>query len=190
MKWLFIGIGAALAAVAAVGIFSAARANRTTRPADSIDGGVRHYNDGADAPKVIVSTEITEFHCIFSLYAMDDCSLAGGKYECNATLVDGAAQCSIKWYDRTGGGDDRSFTADSGFFTELQKIVSETGLASHNGYSYHISGLPDMYGAKLDVQYASGESIYAFNNQDNFLPAEAMNRLFALFTGQDEQKQQ
>ena len=44
-----------------------------------------------------------------------------------------------------------------------------------------MAGLPDEYGARLDVRYASRESIYANDNQDNFLPLEAMNELLNLF---------
>jgi len=39
-----------------------------------------------------------------------------------------------------------------------------------------------MYGAKLDIQYASGESIYAYDNQDCFIPLEAMQELVELFS--------
>ena len=53
--------------------------------------------------------------------------------------------------------------------------------AQHNGYSHKISGLPDMYGATLDIKYASGESIYAYDNQDCFIPFEAMKELVELF---------
>ena len=44
-----------------------------------------------------------------------------------------------------------------------------------------MAGIPNEYGAQLKVQYASGESIYANDNQDNFLTLEAMNELLKLF---------
>ena len=52
-----------------------------------------------------------------------------------------------------------------------------------------MSGLPPDYGVKLDIQYASGESIRASNNQDCFLSLEAMEELISLF-GPDESEQQ
>lgn len=39
-----------------------------------------------------------------------------------------------------------------------------------------------MYGAKLDIKYASGESIYAHDNQDCFISLDAMNELVELFS--------
>ena len=38
-----------------------------------------------------------------------------------------------------------------------------------------------MYGAKIDINYASGENIYAYNNQDEFVPFEAIGELVELF---------
>ena len=63
----------------------------------------------------------------------------------------------------------------------LWKIVSKYDFAQHNGYVSKVSGLPHMYGAKLDIRYASGESIYAYDNQDCFIPLEAMRELVELF---------
>ena len=41
-----------------------------------------------------------------------------------------------------------------------------------------------MYGVSLQIVYASGERISASNNQDCFLPLEAMEELEALFRQQ------
>lgn len=65
--------------------------------------------------------------------------------------------------------------------TSLQELVSKYNFAQYNGYISKVSGLPDMYGAKLDINYASGESIYAYNNQDCFIPFEAIEELIELF---------
>ena len=67
--------------------------------------------------------------------------------------------------------------------TKLQDVVSKYNLAKHNGYTHHVSGLPDMYGEQIDIKYASGESIYAHDNQDGFLPMDAMVELIELFSG-------
>ena len=66
--------------------------------------------------------------------------------------------------------------------TSLQEIVSKYDFAQYNGYISKVSGLPHMYGAKLDIKYASGESIYAHDNQDCFISLDAMNELVELFS--------
>ena len=65
--------------------------------------------------------------------------------------------------------------------TNLQEIVSKYNFAQYNGYISKVSGLPDMYGAKIDIKYASGESIYAYDNQDWFIPFEAIEELVRIF---------
>lgn len=65
--------------------------------------------------------------------------------------------------------------------SKLQEIVSKYDLAKHNGYTHHVSGLPDMYGDYIDIKYASGESIYASDNQSGFLAQEAAMELINLF---------
>ncbi|MBE6870840.1 MAG: hypothetical protein E7491_02720 [Ruminococcaceae bacterium] len=181
MKWLILGIGIVCAAASAVAL--AVKKRRKGAETDDVDGGVRHYNSGDDAPKEIKSTEITEFNCTFSLFAdAEEGELECGLYKCKAVLNGGAVDCNIRWRDRTGKGDDLSFEADAAFMENLQQIACEYNLAKHNGYSYSVSGLPDMYGALLDIRYASGESIYAYNNQSNFLPRAMLKKLFDLFT--------
>ena len=81
----------------------------------------------------------------------------------------------------SGAGDKSEFEADSSFMTKLQDIVSKYDFAQYNGYSHHVSGLPDMYGECIDIKYASGESIYASDNQSGFIPFEAIKNLVKLF---------
>ncbi|MBE6658230.1 MAG: hypothetical protein E7604_07285 [Ruminococcaceae bacterium] len=182
MKWLVLGAGAVCAALCIIAAVKAYR-NAVTVSTDCIDGGVRLYQSGEDAPKTVTSTEITEFYCEFSLYAdAEPGALGNGRYRCHAVLQDGIVKCSIRWHDRMGVGEERAFDADIAFMEQLHEIVSRYDLAKHNGYSYRVSGLPDMYGAELQVVYASGESIYAINNQDVFLEYEALNDLFVLFS--------
>ena len=59
--------------------------------------------------------------------------------------------------------------------------MSKYDLAKHNGDTHHVSGIPDMYGDYIDIKYASGESIYASDNQSGFLKAEAAMELLNLF---------
>ena len=155
------------------------------RETDDIDGGVKTYNSGEDSPKVIESTEIISFNCEFSLLAAildEESELDGRVYTLNAVCENEAVTCKIKWYDRFGDGEEYEFTADASFMKELQAIVEKYDFAQHNGYESVVSGLPHMYGAMLNIQYASGETIYASDNQNCFLSLEAMEDLTHLFS--------
>ena len=183
MKWYIIVLAAAGAALLA-GCSGLLR----TQPPDTepIDGGTRHYLD-EDAPKTIESTQIVSFSCEFSTtnLSMNSSPIAGRYY----TLYAGEDGGN---YEARGGGTvygQRIFTPDKAFFEALQAIVTRYDFAQHNGQFYKVSGLPPDYGVKLDIQYASGESIRASNNQDCFLSLEAMEELISLF-GPDESEQQ
>ena len=155
------------------------------RNTDDIDGGVKTYNSGEDSPKVIGSTEMVSFECEFSLIAAvfeEESELSGRIYKLSAVLEDVTVKSKIKWGDRAGAGEEHDFTTDASFMTNLQEIVSKYDFAQYNGYISKVSGLPHMYGAKLDIKYASGESIYAHDNQDCFISLDAMNELVELFS--------
>ena len=68
------------------------------------------------------------------------------------------------------------------FLAKLQEIAAAYNFAQHNGYYHKVSGLPDMYGERLDIIYASGEQICAYDNQSRFLPYEAAEELILLFS--------
>ena len=154
------------------------------RNTDNIDGGVVTRNSGDDSPKVIESNEIISYDSEFSFISSffdEESELAGKVYKLSAVLKDDTVKVKFDWHDRDGNGDKYEFQTDSSFMTKLQEIVSKYDLAKHNGYIHHVSGLPDMFGEQIDIKYASGESIYAHDNQDGFLPMEAMEELIELF---------
>ena len=151
---------------------------RPTYDTDDIDGGVQHSED-TGAPKTIYSTKIISFHCEFSTtdLMMDSSPIAGRYYTLHAES--GGAN-----YEARGGGtvyDERKFTPDKAFFDVLQQIVAKYDFAQYNGQYYTVSGLPPDYGAKLNIQYDSGESIQCSNNQSCFIPLEAMEEIVSLF---------
>lgn len=187
MKSRIIGIGIACTAIIITCItilkHIAAKTHHDTVPEDIEDGGVVSNQSGNKAPKVIESNKIVEFNCDFSLISdMEPGELQNNTYRLSAVIKDNVVTGSIKWHDHYGTGNSYSFETDSTFMTKLQKIISKHNLAKHNGYCHVVSGLPDMYGSSLNVEYASGESIYAHDNQDCFLNYEAMNELVSLFT--------
>ena len=151
------------------------------------DGGVKEYNSGEDSPKVIESADIVSFKCEFSLLAVvleEESELDGRNYTLEADAEGGTVKCKVDCYGRESSSIPREFTADAAFMKALQAIVEKYNFAQYNGYENVVSGLPYMYGAKLDIAYASAESIYAYDNQDCFLPLEAMEELVRLFSSQ------
>ena len=185
MKWLFAGLGIALALTAIAGGIAALCRRNTPPDTDDIDGGVVKQEQ-ADVPKVIKSTEITKFHAEISLTTLCDDEEAGrrvykGVYKLDAVLENGEVLIKYDWHDHQGNGDKSEYKADADFMMQLQEIVAAYNFAHHNGYFYKVSGLPDMYGERLDIIYASGEQIYAYDNQSRFLPYEAAEELILLF---------
>lgn len=154
------------------------------------DGGVSRHTTGTDAPKTVRSSEITDFECRFSLFAIPEEDLDEGMVLKNADYLlkakrgDNGVQGLFRWVDRFGNGEDFPFLTESSFMEELQKITAKHNLAKHNGYFHEVQGLPDFYGASLYIRYASGEVVAANDNQDNFLSVETMSDLATLFITQ------
>ncbi len=168
--------------VAAAVILLAGCRKKNPPSTDDIDGGVRTNRTDPDAPKSITSTEITSFNCVFSTATLDEAyGFEGRVYTLEAEVKNGRTYGKFDFYNRSGEGNKLSFDADVQFMDSLYGIIAKYDFAKHNGYSYFISGLPDMYGAELDITFASGESIYASDNQSNFLGVEAMQELVSLF---------
>lgn len=143
-----------------------------------IDGGATDNSD-LKAPKSIESTQIISFDCRFSTMDTDETEKPGNHiYQLHAKLENGAVQGIYQVRDT---GETHSFRVSQKFLGEVQILVANYSLAQYNGHDYTVAGLPDEYGAQLDVRYASRESIYANDNQDNFLPLEAMKELLNLF---------
>jgi len=150
------------------------------------EDGYRRDNSDSEAPKTIDSTEMIAFSCYFSALAFEeeDTELKYDSYHLSAILKDGVVSGSYLASTRYGEKTEASFEADPSFMEDLQIIVSEYDFAENNGHYVRVKGLPDHYGADLTVQYASGESISAYDNQDGFLSIDAMEDLEELFFGQ------
>ncbi len=184
MKWLLFGAGALLLAGL---LFAGCKRLNTKSNADTddIDGGVVKRQSGDDSPKVINSTEITEFHCEFSLLAaVDPEGLENRIYKLDVQYKGDDVQGSFKKYGRGAPSESFEFKVDKEFLEALQEIIARHNLAARNGYVHTVSGLPDMYGALIDIRYASGEYIYAHDNQDCFMTMESMRELAELFMAQ------
>lgn len=155
------------------------------RHAVTEDGAVQKRNV-KNAPKTITSELIINFKCVFSTETiMDDIPIEHGVYALSARLSDGAVRGEYKMHTHSGGGEQFLFHNSHRFMRELQSIVGKYNFAEFNGKECHVSGLPDMYGAEIRIVYASGERIDSSDNQDCFLPIEAMEALAKLFLKQN-----
>ena len=180
MKWFFCGAGILLLTALVLAGCGKTRGEET---ADAEDGGVVNSQSGDDAPKEIGSTEISRFRCESSQIAVADPGELGNYvYTFEAERKDGTVFCTWERYGRgPEGGEKHSFETDGAFLDALQKIVAGYDLAQYNGFYHSVSGLPGMYGDFLSIEYASGETIYAKDNQDSFLPPEAVYDFLVLF---------
>jgi len=178
MKWLFYGAGIVLAAAL---LMTGCKIKKLSDSnTDDMDGGVVTRRDDADAPKFIESTEITDFNCTVSLLSeADPGELGHCVYKMKATVSGETVQCLLDWHGESSGKIE--FETDKSFMEKLCGIITEHDLAKHNGFYHSVSGLPDVYGDIISVTYASGESIYAKDNQDGFLGKEAQYDLVMLF---------
>ncbi len=145
----------------------------------STDGGVISTS-GDNAPKTIESTEITFFYCEASLLALElpeGSSLKPQIYAFTAQWDGGDVVCTCRTSDR----GENIFTADPSFLTTLNSLVTAYNLAQYNGVNVEVQGLSDNCGVYLDIRYASGESIYARDNEAMFLPLDAVEHMAELF---------
>ena len=178
-RYLFLALLLAAAAIFCIGCIQKVP---TEEPVEE-DGGVRDNSD-PDAPKIIESDFIISFQC--ELSALDrmeeDTYLSGKNYRLKARLKDGAVKGH--YYPYGPQGEEILFAADHSFMYKLQEVAAKYDFAQYNGTDISVSGLPEMYGASLEIVYASGERISASNNQDCFLPLAAMEELETLFRQQ------
>ena len=149
------------------------------------DGGVVQSVNN-NAPKIIESKQIIIFECKFSTFAFLDLDEEIGNrvYILEARLENEFVNGRYRHRSRFENNVDVKFKAEQSFMERLQRIIEEHNLGKNNGVCVEVKGLPDMYGAKLRVDYASGERIYTSNNQDNFLSVSAMKAMLRLFRTQ------
>lgn len=152
-------------------------------PSVEVDGGTRIRHD-TDAPKEILSRELTRFSCRFSALSFmeEDTQLPQGMYAFDATIEEGGVGCTVGCdHPRAVPSGERREMRSADFLGELDALLRKYNVAQYNGCYYKVSGLPDFYGATVDAAYASGETLYCYNNQDPFLPFDFVRELCRLF---------
>lgn len=157
-----------------------ASAGTDTEP-DAPDPGDGYTVDRSDpdAPKAIQSKQVIAIDCWFS--TMDDAepgALGNHIYQLSAKLSSGAVRGS---YEVSDTGESRSFRDSHDFLNQVFELADRYELAQLNGHAVEAKGLPKEYGVELDIQYASGEHIRVYDNQENVLPYNFLNETVKLF---------
>lgn len=171
------------AAVLCTGCGSSAAPASPEQPAEPgppVCGGTDDNTD-YNAPKTVSSTAITSFSCytwVRELLQDGGPVLAAPWYRFTAEKDGDRVNCT-----RSTAGAEVSFTADAAFLDALQAIVARYDLPQYNGISLFTNGLPEDFGATVKIRYESGETVYASDNQGNFLPPDASAALLRLFCG-------
>lgn len=147
------------------------------------DGGTRISYD-TNAPKEIVSHELIRFFCRFSALSLmeEETQLPRGVYDFGASKGEDGVSCTVRCsHSRVLSGGEQKSTRSDDFLAALDALLQKYNVAQYNGSHYKVSGLPYFYGAKVDAEYASGETLYCYNNQDPFLPIDMIRELCGLF---------
>ena len=147
-----------------------------------VDGGTRIRYD-TNAPKEINSRELIRFSCRFSALSLmeEDTQLPRGVYYFGASKGENGVSSTVGCNNPRVLGGERRETRSQELFAELESLLRKYNVAQYNGSYYKVSGLPDFYGAKVDAEYASGETLYCYHNQDPFLPIPFVQELCRLF---------
>lgn len=132
-----------------------------------------------NAPKTVSSTEIVSFGSYFSVFSydlQDDPVLTARFYRFSAKKDGDRVLCTVET-----DAERKSFEKEPAFLDDIRKITQAYDFAQYNGLSVETHGLPEDFGATIDIDYASGEHIYAHHNTDMFLPMDAARALVSLF---------
>ena len=152
-------------------------------PSVDIDGGTRISHDD-NAPKEIISRELIRFSCRFSAVSLyeNESGLKHGVYKFTASKgTDGVcAKFECTNPKVSADGEHKEIRSEELLY-KLDAALRKYNVAQYNGQYYKVSGLPGFYGATVDAEYASGETLYCYNNQDPFLPTELVQELCEIF---------
>lgn len=145
---------------------------------EDMPGGLRDRT-WEDAPKTIKSKEITRFECEYRTNLRDE----EGFFYYIFTLQkesDGAS-CQIIRHDDIRAASEQEFQVPLSLLLDLQVLADQHDLARYNGINRQVNGLPEFFGARLLVDYTSGERIRAYDNSSSFLDYRAADAIYAFF---------
>lgn len=168
----------ALAGALLAGCITDRAADTDAEPELPAEGGRVDHSD-PNAPKTFQSNQIIVFDCWFSTETAAEPGVMGNDaYQFKAKLENGAVKASYQVRDT---GAERSFRESHSFMNDIYEMVERYEIAQLNGHSVEVSGLPDNFGVDLDIQFASGEHLRVYDNQECLLPYNFENELLKLF---------
>ena len=132
---------------------------------EPVCGGTTDKTDH-DAPKKIVSRDLTDFHAHFYLRGEWSPGREDRFYTCEVKKDEQGALTAAVWTDTT---DAALITvpAEEALLASLQAVIEKEGLASRNGIYRVTAGLPPEFQAcHFSASYASGETL-AFTENNN-----------------------
>ena len=144
------------------------------------DGGHHSYTD-VDAPKEIVSTELTGLNC--DCVVEDDENEIYGRYCLEVKKEDGSIRGSYEFREADSPLNSIVFPFETGdaFMDRLEEIIRRHDIAQYNGIHEETIGIADEYGFSFDAAYASGEEISCSDNAASLLSLEFVRELAELF---------
>jgi len=191
MKYLFIALAAVLAfSVIYLLVFTDVIVKhrdetQKNNPDEVLDGYLR--DSSKDSPKNVNSSQIDDFSLVFSTLSWaDEQYFKEGIYCFEIKAENGSFRGKYEFNPYYGNREIYLFDTDQAFMQKLDKVVKKYDLADFNGKNIFVSGLPDMYGEEIRIVYASGESIYASDNQDGFINRQVLLEFERLFSQEAE----
>ena len=142
---------------------------------EPIEGGTVTDKTDPDAPRVIESKDITEYHAHFMLYG----EWAPGLPDAFFTFDVAPDENGVLVASELATGV--SAPADEELLAALQTVIDEQELASNNGRYRVTAGLPPEFSpCTVNVEYASGENLsFTENNEPDARWAKETYLVFA-----------
>ena len=84
--------------------------------------------------------------------------------------------------------EERSFTAAPAFLEKLDRLCDAWRLPTFDGLCREERGSSGQKGATLELEYASGERVYAYDNEELFIPEPALRALVEAFEEESKKK--
>ena len=149
-------------------------------------GGTDSYRD-QKAPKEIVSKDMTLFEAGTSLFTLvlppdKDSSSRLWYISAYAAYADKGSFVYLSKSTECRGPAKSSWAlVKRDVLPDLVRLVDEAGLARSNGCHSTTHGLPEDFGGRVFIKYASGESISFSNNQSPIIAYDTCVRMADLF---------
>ncbi len=128
----------------------------------------------APQPQPVPRGALRAFYCF--AWLPDEAASGPRFYELSARQTGEGAECLLRKLR-----EERSFTAAPAFLEKLDRLSDAWRLPSFDGLCREERGGNGQKGATLELEYASGKRVYAYDNEQMFLPELALQALVTAF---------